>query len=165
MKRLLYVIIPVLTFLLIFSSLLSSEMSQRSPVAAEASIRAGKVKEDEKARIWIFMVDSLPERVIGKGRAPLIDSLLEQGAWGKLETCADALTVPCIKAAFTGQDTYNILSVFDDFMKSRQKSMESIFSSLKDRGYRVCAVGDFSWNIFKDAFACSRVYEIGKVPE
>ncbi|MFH1437731.1 MAG: alkaline phosphatase family protein, partial [Pseudomonadota bacterium] len=61
--------------------------------------------------------------------------------------------------------TYNILSVFDDFMESRQKSMGSIFLSLKDRGYRICAAGDFSWNIYKDAFACSRIYEIGKVPE
>lgn len=164
-QRLLFVAIAILAFLLVFSSLLNSEKSQRVPVESDANVQVRQVKDDEKTRIWIFMVDSLTDRMVGKGRAPFIDSLLDQGTWGKLEPCADALTVPCIKAAFTGQDTYNILSVFDDFMESRQKSMGSIFLSLKDRGYRICAVGDFSWNIYKDAFASSRIYEIGKVPE
>jgi hypothetical protein len=138
----------------------------KAPAEASASRAAelSPVPDEQKAHIWIYMIDSLPDRMVGTGRMPFIDSLVERTVNGAEKPCSDALTVPCIEATVTGRDEYSIMSFFDDFLTSKQKTSGTVFENLRDRGYRIGLVGDYSWNIVRHVLDPGRIYEIARVP-
>ena len=121
------------------------------------------VDQSEKEHIWIVMFDSMTYRFFGSGRIPFIESLTSRGVSGSETPCTDALTVPCLKAAFTGKDRFSVFALFEDFISTGQKTRGSVFDALSERGYKIGTVATYSWAQFEHSFSSKPRQQIRKL--
>jgi hypothetical protein len=150
----LLLIVPLVLLVGIVSLL---QLEGASPEPDDRISPSALSSQESKQHIWIVLVDSLSDRLLGKNRLPFTDSLAGQGVSGSMKPCTDALTGPCLKAAFTGRDRFSVFALFDDFVFTDQAASGSVFETIHQAGYRIGIVATYSWKQFQHAFT-SKVF-------
>jgi hypothetical protein len=106
----------------------------RSPVAVS---RAG--------RLFVLVIDSLRwETAMNPDLMPGLERLRQRGAWARIRTTRDAVTVPALRAAFTGRDRLAVSGVVRNFLHG-EAGLESVFSEARAAGLRAAAWSDGSF--------------------
>lgn len=143
----------VLSLGAVIVSIVQFELSSKETVSVDDLVNAQPVPHSEKEHIWIVMFDSMTDRFLNTGRVPFVDSLLPSGVSGSETSCTDKMTVPCLKAAFTGKDNFSVFALFEDFMTSGQKTRGSVLETMRDHGYKIGTVATYSWTQFEHTFS------------
>jgi Type I phosphodiesterase / nucleotide pyrophosphatase len=94
--------------------------------------------------LLVLFVDSLSERdVSGEGAMPKLAARLEQGGLhGPVQPCADAITVPCVTAAITGNDHLSVFALRTNFASGSSAIESSVLGQLQRAGYRAGYLGE-----------------------
>ncbi len=165
-RRLLLLLLFAACFVLVLVSVYQGEQLRfgRDHALSEKAAAAAPAGTGEKIHLWMVMVDSWPLRLLGQGRMPFVDSLLEKGVYGSAVACADALSVPCLKAIYTGRDLYSVFFLFKDVMTADQKAGGSVLEELHRRGYTIGIAANHSWNQFRHAYDHAVLHDLGNIP-
>lgn len=116
--------------------------------SAPAPAAVGADTPKREGRVFILLLDSLRfETALNAEWMPHLTALREEGAWAEVKASYNAITVPCLRAAFTGRDEVSVLSFVDNFLH-KNAHLESLFSQMTDAGLRVAAFSDGSFEQF-----------------
>ena len=108
----------------------------RSPAPAEtlADPAASEINAPGSGRVFILFIDSWRyQAVTDPGIMPSVAKLRREGTFAEVEGVHDAITVPAIRAAFSGHDHFQVLGFVRNFI-SAAPGIESLFTQLKRRG-------------------------------
>jgi hypothetical protein len=116
-----------------------------------------------EGRLFVLVIDSLRyETALDPSVMPhLASTMPERGAFAKVQTILDPVTVPALRAAFTGRDRFAIFG-FVRNLWHREEGFSSLFSQLMEAG-RCCAVfSDGSFRQFGEGRVLEgRTYQLG----
>jgi hypothetical protein len=120
------------------------------PAAAPSNV--GRTIAYEPGRAFVFVVDSLRyETAMDSALMPNLASLRLEGTFARVTPSNDAVTVPCLRAAFTGVENTKLLGFVTNFLKKRA-GVRSVFTDLAGAGRRAAAYSDDAFTQFgKDA--------------
>jgi hypothetical protein len=122
---------------------------------ASAAMVAPSAPKPVKGRVFILLLDSLRyETAVNADWMPHLSALRKEAVWSEVKTSYNAVTVPCLRAAFTGRDEVSVLGFVDNFLHENA-FIESLFSQMRDRGLRAAAFSDGSFRQFGDAISPS----------
>ena len=83
-----------------------------------------------KARAFIFFIDSLRyDTAIDRAIMPKLVGLFPASTYARVASSRDAMSVPAIRAAFSGTDTFRALGFAENIFKGGE-SLDSTFSDL-----------------------------------
>ena len=89
-----------------------------------------------RGRVFVLLVDSLRyETATGGGFMPHTAALRSRATFARVIPSRDAVTVPSIRAAFTGKDRTKLLGFVANFLK-RKAGIPSLFTELDTAGRR-----------------------------
>lgn len=105
-----------------------------------------KVAHDDpllpRGQVFVFLIDSLRyETATDAALMPALVALRGESTFARVKPTRDAVTVPCIRAAMTGEEGTRILAFVTNFLK-RSAGTESVFTDLAARGRRGAALSD-----------------------
>jgi hypothetical protein len=114
-------------------------------------------------RLFIYFIDAFRFKyAINPEVMPFLNSLLQEGIWGKVQPCLTNMTVHCVEAAFSGIDRSSLLSFGEDFHPKKSKNIHSWIHQMAARGYKVGAVSDYVIKtLYGDLLAAKYVYKKG----
>ncbi len=116
------------------------------PVSAPPLTAAGS--HMAPGRVFVLLIDSLRyQTAISALLMPKLSRLRAHAAYGRVTPTRDAVTVPCVRAAFTGRDRTRVLGFVANFLKGNA-GIESIFTQLSAAGRRGAAYSDGAFNQF-----------------
>ena len=103
-----------------------------------------RVDRPAPTRFLVLFVDSLSERdVRGDGAMPELAARIRRGGLhGPVQPCADAITVPCMTAAITGNDHLSVFALGTNFMSGSSAIEKSVLGQLQRAGYRAGYLGE-----------------------
>lgn len=114
-------------------AVLDREPGRRSAPAAEIGTPA-EITAPGSGRVFILFIDSWRYQAVTDPRVmPSVAKLREKATFAEVETVHDAITVPAIRAAFSGHHHFQVLGFVQNFI-SATPGIESLFSQLKSRG-------------------------------
>lgn len=165
-NKLIYIFLFIISLSAAVLSIVHSERVQRAElkINTETKVEVSPVEESKKIRLWIVLFDSMTIRFFGSGQVPFIDWLATQGVSGEATACMDALSVPCLKAAFTGKDQNSLFFLFNDFLTSGQRTEGSIFELMQKQGYTIASHSTYAWKQFQHTFSW-KIFQGMVVPE
>lgn len=122
--------------------------------SAGSSARAeGRPWHAGRARVFAVLADSLRyQTAIDAGLMPGLAGVAKRGARAKVATTRDAVTVPAIRAAFTGVDRTALFGFASSLFRGKA-SVPSLFTDLRADGRRATAFSDGSFLQFGDDIA------------
>jgi hypothetical protein len=104
-----------------------------------------------RGRVFVLLIDSLRyETATGGGFMPHTANLRARATFARVVPSRDAVTVPSVRAAFTGQDRAKLLGFVANFLK-RNASVPSLFTQLDAAGRRAAVFSDNAFHQFGDA--------------
>lgn len=107
------------------------------------------------SRVFVFAIDSLRyQTAMDPKRMPHLAALRSEGTFAKTSTTNDAVTVPSMRAAFSGRDHVDPFRVFGNFARGAPL-LESIFDETRSRGVRTLIMSDGSFDQFGGARVAS----------
>lgn len=120
----------------------------RPPTSSVATAAIPATPKPTSGRVFILLLDSLRyETAVNADWMPHLSALRKEAVWSEVKTSYNAITVPCLRAAFTGRDEVSVLSFVDNFLHENA-FIESLFSQMSDRGLRAAAFSDGSFRQF-----------------
>jgi hypothetical protein len=129
----------------------------RPPVApnAASTVTRAAVPPKSEGRVFILMLDSLRYETATSGEyMPYLARLRERAVWAEVRPSYNAITVPCLRAAFTGRDEVSVLSFVQNFLHG-DAAIESFFSQFTAAGRHTAVFSDGSFLQFGPAIAPS----------
>jgi hypothetical protein len=121
--------------------------------AAESRAGAppGTLGTGAQPRVFVLLLDSLRyETAAGGDFMPRTAALRSQSSWARVLPTRDAITVPSIRAAFSGRDTTSILGFVRNFL-TQSAGVESLFTQLSAARRRAAVFSDGAFDQFGDA--------------
>jgi hypothetical protein len=116
-------------------------------------------------RMFLLMVDSLRyETAIDPHHMPHLQALRARSACAKVKTTHDAVTVPALRAAFTGEDRISVFGFVRNLWHS-DEGVGSLFTPLAGRGDRVGVWSDGSFRQFGPDLAAQHFNRSGEGTE
>jgi len=98
-------------------------------------------------RMYILLVDTLRyETAIDPDLMPNLIGLQNKSTYGYMRNSIDAVTVPSVKAAFTGVDGFSLFNVVENFKKGNV--IPSVFTQLNQEGVSISCYTDITFRIF-----------------
>ena len=120
--------------------------AQRSPISVQRSAT------EQRPRAFVLLLDSLRYQTAAGGDfMPATARLRNKATWARVTPTRDAITVPSIRAAFSGRDSTAILGFVRNFVK-RSEAMESIFTQLFAHGRSATVFSDGAFDQFGATF-------------
>jgi hypothetical protein len=105
-------------------------------------------KQVKRDRVFVLFIDSLRyQTATDPEMMPFLNELAKSSVTAEVETVSDAVTVPAIRAAFTGKTRFRVLGFVDNLVK-RKENLPSLFSQLNSHGGKSAAFTDGSFNQF-----------------
>lgn len=102
----------------------------------------------ERGRAFIFVIDSLRfETAMDPATMPHLAALRGEGTFARVTPSNDAVTVPCLRAAFTGVENTKLLGFVTNFLKKRA-GVRSVFTDLASEGRHAAAFSDDAFTQF-----------------
>ncbi|HEX2677484.1 MAG TPA: alkaline phosphatase family protein [Polyangiales bacterium] len=121
---------------------LGAPPSLREPKAQGSVIGAGG------GRAFVLLIDSLRyETAMDPRIMPQLAALRSSSTFARILPTRDAVTVPCVRAAFTGEDRTRLLGFVSNFL-SGSAGLRSIFTDLARQGRDSVAYSDVAFNQF-----------------
>ena len=115
------------------------------PNAALKPFHAGK------RRMFIFLIDSLRyQTAASHDHMPNLIALRARGTYARMQTAHDAVTVPALRAAFTGKDQVTVFGFVKNFLHGTEK-IPSLFTQVKAAGLKTAVWSEGSFKQFGDA--------------
>jgi hypothetical protein len=122
------------------------------PAAPPAPGAAAEHVARDRGRAFVLLLDSLRyESAAGGQLMPRTAALRAKASSARVLPTRDAITVPSIRAAFTGRDSTRILGFVRNFFMSSE-GMESLFTQLAARHRRALVYSDGSFDQFGSSF-------------
>lgn len=116
----------------------------RQPASAISSTAVTEAKP-ATGRVFILLLDSLRyETAISAELMPHLSALRSRAVWAEVKPSYNAITVPCLRAAFTGRDEVSVLSFVQNFLHG-DAAIESFFSQFAATGRHTSAFSDGSF--------------------
>lgn len=107
---------------------------------ADTGLRAG--------RAFVLVIDSLRyQTAISPTLMPHLTALRARSAFARVTPTRDAVTVPCLRAAFTGRDRTRVFGFVENFLKGNA-GLESIFTQLAARSRSASVYSDGAFDQF-----------------
>ena len=101
-------------------------------------------------RVFVLVIDSLRyETAMSTELMPELSALRARGTFARVTPTRDAVTVPCLRAAFTGRDRTRVFGFVENFLKGNA-GLESIFTALARRGGSAVVYSDGAFDQFGD---------------
>ena len=92
-----------------------------------------------RGRVFILLLDSLRYgTAIEADTMPHLARLRTSGTWAEVRPSYNAVTVSCLRAAFTGRDEVSVLAFVQNFLRG-DAEIDSLFPRLAAKGYRTAA--------------------------
>ena len=118
----------------------------RVPVAA--AVPAPAATSGARPRAFVLLLDSLRyQTVTDPAIMPRTVALRSSAVTARVTPTRDAITVPSIRAAFSGRDSTSLLGFVRNFVK-RSTGMESIFTQLAAQGRHAAVFSDGAFDQF-----------------
>jgi hypothetical protein len=128
-----------------FTALDSLGAPVRSTGTPEPAARPGEVA---RGRAFVLLLDSLRyETAMDTAIMPELDALRRSGVSARVTPPRDAVTVPSIRAAFTGEDRTRVLGFVTNFLRG-SAGIRSAFSEVAARGGKALAFSDNAFDQF-----------------
>ena len=103
-----------------------------------------------RGRVFVLVIDSLRyETAIAAELMPELTALRAQSTFARVTPTRDAVTVPCLRAAFTGRDRTRVFGFVENFLKGNA-GLESIFTALAGVGRSAAVYSDGAFDQFGD---------------
>jgi hypothetical protein len=121
------------------------------PSAASHAARADpSAAALQPGRAFVLVIDSLRyQTATSPTLMPHLTALRAQSVFARITPTRDAVTVPCLRAAFTGRDRTRVFGFVENFLKGNA-GLESIFSQLAQRGRSAAVYSDGAFDQFGD---------------
>jgi hypothetical protein len=104
----------------------------------------------QPGRAFVLMIDSLRyQTATSPALMPHLTALRAQSVFARVTPTRDAVTVPCLRAAFTGRDRTRVFGFVENFLKGNA-GLESIFSELAQLGRSGAVYSDGAFDQFGD---------------
>ncbi|MGM0596942.1 MAG: alkaline phosphatase family protein [Myxococcota bacterium] len=131
--------------------------------STEIQKKLGKKQIKSSNRLFIYFVDAFRFKYATNPEImPYLNSLLQEGTWGKAKPCLTNMTVHCVEAAFSGIDRSSLLSFGEDFHPKKSKNVHSWIHQMAARGYKIGAVSDYVIEtLYSNLLAAKHVYKKG----
>jgi hypothetical protein len=101
-------------------------------------------------RAFVLVIDSLRyQTATSPALMPHLSELRAQSVFARVTPTRDAVTVPCLRAAFTGRDRTRVFGFVENFLKGNA-GLESIFSQLAQRRSSAAVYSDGAFDQFGD---------------
>jgi hypothetical protein len=108
------------------------------------------IARSEHARVFVLFVDSLRyETAMDERLMPRLAELRKRSTFARVTTTRDAVTVPAVRAAFTGRERTAILGFVGNFLRS-EAGVESIFRQVTRAGLRTAVFSEGAFDQFGD---------------
>lgn len=131
---------------------LSSYGARREPAA---EVAAGP-RVPDRGRAFVFVIDSLRfQTAMNPALMPRLSALRETSTFARVTPSNDAVTVPSIREAFTGEERTRLLGFVSNFLK-RRAGVRSVFTDLASQGRRAVAFSDDAFTQFGEDAVESR---------
>lgn len=120
-------------------------LSEPRPSAREAAVEPSA---HERGRAFVFVIDSLRyETAMDSATMPELAALRAAGTFARVTPSNDAVTVPSLRAAFTGRENTKLLGFVTNFLK-RRAGVRSVFTDLAASARRSAAFSDDAFTQF-----------------
>jgi len=108
-------------------------------------------------KVFVAFIDSLrPEDV---PHLPFMRSLADTGFSAVIEPCADRLTRPCLKEAYTGRSSFGLLGAYRNLVADDGSLGSNVFEDLKVHGLRSAVVHHGEMDAYATAFTAEHLDE------
>jgi len=136
----------VSVFVLAVSGLALVDTLTAPPSAAPAAV--ADTQGEPPGRVFVLVIDSLRyETAISAELMPHLYALRARGTFARVTPTRDAVTVPCLRAAFTGRDRTRVFGFVENFLKGNA-GLESLFTALAQRGGSAAVYSDGAFDQF-----------------
>ncbi|HEX7480646.1 MAG TPA: alkaline phosphatase family protein [Polyangiales bacterium] len=146
----------VLLWVLVLSGLFGLDLLT-APVAAALTTGlprpppSAAVSSAARGRAFVLLIDSLRfQTATSPTLMPHTAALRQRSVHARVTPTHDAVTVPCVRAAFTGQDRTRVFGFVANFLKGNA-GIESIFTQLGSAARRGAAYSDGAFDQFGHA--------------
>jgi len=111
-------------------------------------------------RVFVLLLDSLRyETAISPAMMPSLAALRARAVWARVRPSYNAVTVPCLRAAFTGRDEVSVLGFVRNLLHG-DEMIESFFSQFAAAGRHTAAFSDGSFRQFGPAINPSHTTDL-----
>jgi hypothetical protein len=118
---------------------------------ASAKSASASTASQTGARVFVLFIDSLRyETAISPEMMPHLSRLRDRSVWAEVKTSYNAVTVPSLRAAFTGRDEVSVLSFVQNFLHGNA-AIESFFSQFAAAGFQTAVFSDGAFKQFGPA--------------
>ena len=119
------------------------------PAPAPAQVRPSDAGA-QPGRVFVLMLDSLRYQTATSATLmPYLTGLRARSAFARVTPTRDAVTVPCLRAAFTGRERNRVFGFVENFLKGNA-GLESLFTQLADAGRAAVVYSDGAFDQFGD---------------
>ncbi len=120
----------------------------RAPASAAPEGGGEAPAHPGSGRVFAFLIDSLRyETAIDPATMPATSALRSRSAWGRMLSTRDAVTVPALRAAFTGRVRFTVFGFVRNLWHG-DEGLSSMFSQLAAAGRRAAIYSDGSFRQF-----------------
>ena len=121
---------------------------ESAPASDSSDDVADSARRFEKGRAFVFVIDSLRwETAMDPAIMPNLAALRSRSTFARVTPSNDAVTVPSIREAFTGEQRTKLLGFVSNFLKKRA-GVRSIFTDLAAAGRKSAAFSDDAFTQF-----------------
>jgi hypothetical protein len=132
-------------FVLVASGLATVDTLSAPPLAAPQP-RADTALAP--GRVFVLVIDSLRyQTAISEETMPHLAALRARSTYARITPTRDAVTVPCLRAAFTGRDRTRVFGFVENFLKGNA-GLESMFTALAQAGRSAAVYSDGAFDQF-----------------
>jgi hypothetical protein len=104
----------------------------------------------QPGRVFVLVIDSLRyQTAISPELMPQLSALRARSTFARVTPTRDAVTVPCLRAAFTGRDRTRVFGFVENFLKGNA-GLESLFTQLAQAGRSASVYSDGAFDQFGD---------------
>ena len=118
--------------------------------SAETATEPGLLVEDVDTKLFILIIDSL--RPDNAAALPFLEPYVSAGFSTVMEPCIDRLTIPCLKEAFNGAETFGLDGVIQNMVTSDRASSSNLFADIQASGRRIGVIHMGELESFSDWF-------------
>lgn len=114
------------------------------------------VDADGSTKVFVLVVDSMRPEDADNPRLRFLDGLRATGFRGEVDPCLDALTIPCVTEAFSGNSDAGLLGAYRNLLGAGGVAASSLFADVVASGRTTAIYSGGQYKAFNASFSESR---------